>query len=283
MRKDSILALFLALASVLSQTGCEDKTVTPKQTHWDAVRAIISQYPEVFRLDSFDAQQDTLFYREITESNADIEWGELVEEDTSNSGPGPFFPYIDLIWGDSLKGRFHYRFNDRWYQKPIRSIALTDAFFEKWGDDFDPYLGWILQRFGGTVVNSVGTTKNLSFLTLVYDGEEYAFSEPILRNPVKKDSTLIFGKGKQVTIILEPGSSTDDFFYLHVDEGQAYQKIPFTKISEDSLSASWTTTGDPDPNRRYYHAIVDVVSRESVTDTLAAYDSESWAIIYRIE
>ncbi len=79
-----------------------------------------------------------------------------------------------------------------------------------------------------------------------------------------------------------PSSDTTHFFFLHVKEGGTYHKIPFASNGDGTFSTSWTTTG-PDPSGWYCHAIVDIVSRESVTDTLAAYDSESWAIIYRIE
>jgi hypothetical protein len=279
--KSKLIVVLATLTLLLFQAGCEEKTVTPKETHWDAVRAIISEYPEVFRLGSFDTGADTLFYREITESNADIERGELVEEDTSYSGPGPFFPYIDLTWGDSLTGKFHYRFNDKWYEKPIRSIALIDGFFERWGDDYDPHLGWILKRFSGTVISSIGTTKHPSILYVVSSGQNDTITEPRLRIPVKKDSTLVFGPGELVTFTVEPSSDTSDFFFLHVDEGGTPRKIPFSNNGDETLSASWITTSNPD--KLYCHAIVDIVSRESVTDTLADYNSKAWAIIYRIE
>jgi hypothetical protein len=67
-----------------------------------------------------------------------------------------------------------------------------------------------------------------------------------------------------------------------VIEGTTYQEIPFTSNGDGTFSASWTTS-EPDPSGFYYHAIVDMVSRESVTDTLAEYESMAWAIIYKIQ
>ena len=282
MKKIRLLSILAALTLVVFQSGCEDRTVTPKETHWDAVRAIISEYPDVFKVGSYDTESDTLFYREITESNADIEDGKLVEEDTANSGPGPFFPYILLTWGDSLKGNFHYRYNGNWREKPIYSLALTEGFFERWGDDYDPHLGWILKRFSGTVISSVPTTMHPSILYIVSSGVNDTITEPRLRQLVKRDSTLVFGSEELVTFTVWPSSDTSDFFFLHVKEGQTYRKIPFINNHDETLSASWTT-GTADPSVRYCQAIVDIVSRESVTDTLAEYDSKAWAVIYRIE
>ncbi len=187
-----------------------------------------------------------------------------------------------MSWGDSLKGKLHYNFDGTWYEKPILAIALTNAYFEKWGYDSDPYRGWLLKQFSGTVINSVRDTIRFYTLEIESDGVYELLSEPIVLRLVKKDSTLAFGKGKQVTFTIDV-PDTSDFFFLHVKEGESYQKIPFTNNGDETLSASWTTTTDPDLAKGYKHAIVDVVSRESVTDTLAEYNSRAWGIIYKIK
>ena len=277
MRKTIFLFVLSTLLFLLLQTGCEKRTVTPGVTDWDAVKAVISQYPDVFRLGFFDTGSDTFFYREITESDADIEEGHLLEADSVH-----LFDYIILSWCDSLKGKLHYNFDGTWYEKPILAIALTKAYFEKWGYDSDPYRGWLLRQFSGTVINSVRDTIRFYTLEIESDGVYELLSEPILLRLVKKDSTLVFGQGKLVTFTIDV-PDTSDFFFLHVKEGAAYQKSRFTNNGDGTLSASWTTTTDPDLAKGYKHAIVDVVSRESVTDTLAEYNSRAWAIIYKIK
>jgi hypothetical protein len=277
MRKTFFLLVISTLMVLLSQASCDKKTVTPGQTNWDAVKAIVSQYPTVFRLGFFDTEPDTLFYREITGNHADIEQGQLFEADSLH-----LFDYITLTWGDSLRGKFHYNLNGRSYQKPIAAIALNDAYFEKWGYDSDPYRGWLLKQFSGTVVHSVGSTVRLYTLEIESDQVDETLSEPILLRLVKKDSTLWFGMGKQVTFTIDP-QDTSDFFFLHVKEGASYQEIRFANNGDGTLSAGWTTTSDPDLAQGYKHAIVDALSRESVTDTLAEYDSRAWGVIYRIK
>jgi len=278
MRKTFPLWIFLFLS--LFSTGCEKRTIQPKETDWDAVKDIISQYPNVFALGFFDTQPDTPFYREITQSDADIEEGRLYQADDSVH----LFDYITLTWGDSLKGKLHYFFNGRFYEKPISSVALTNAYFEKWGDNYDPYRGWLLKQFSGTVIRSVGTTKKIYTLHILSDGVDVILSEPLLLNLVKKDSTLIFGRGKQVTFTIDvPPSDTSDFIFLHVKEGKGYRKIPFTSNGDGTLSAGWITTTSPDTAKGYHHAIVDMVSRESVDDTTAEYDARAWGVVYQIK
>ncbi|MGB2981367.1 MAG: hypothetical protein WBC77_08975, partial [Candidatus Zixiibacteriota bacterium] len=91
-----------------------------------------------------------------------------------------------------------------------------------------------------------------------------------------------FGRGKQVTFIVEPADTTESLF-LHVKEGEEYQKIPFVREGEGSFAASWTTIEDPKPGKHYYHAIVDLVSRESFASDTTGYEFKAWGIVYRIE
>lgn len=282
MRNAILSSLFITLLFFMFQTGCEKKTVVPKPTHWDAVRDIISENPSIFRLGFYDTQSDTLFYREITENDADIDSGWLVEQDTSHSDETPFFPYIRLFWGDSISGSFHYRYQGSWREKPIVYKTYTRALFEQWGDEYDPKLGWILQRFSGTIITSPSSGMTPSILHILSSGVDEIITEPALVQLAKKDSTMKFGKNQLVTFTIEPYDTTS-FCFLYLKEGSAYQKIPFINNGNETLSASWTTTDSPDPNRRYYHAIVDIIRRESVTDTLYGYNSKAWGIIYRIE
>ncbi len=272
------LLVFFTLFSFLFQINCEKRSTHTGQTDWDAVKEIISQNPDVFVLGFFDTQPDTPFYREITQSDADIKDSVWIHPADSEHP----FDYIPLTWVDRLKGKLHYRFNGESYEKPISTQALTNAYFERWGDIYDPHLGWLLMRFSGTVINSLGTTINLYTLEIVSEGIDTITNESFLLNLVKRDSILVFSKGKQVTFKIDV-SDTSDFFFLHVKEGEAYQKIPFTSMGGGKFSASWTTTTDPNVAKGYHHAIVDVVSQKSVTDTTAEYDSKAWGIIYRIK
>jgi len=269
-----ILSLLMAL---LIQTSCEDRSVTPTETHWDAVKAIVSEYPDVFRLGFYDTEADSPFYRQITSNNPDIEEGILKDADSTH-----LFDYITLTWGDSLKGEFFYRFDGQTRTKPISSVTLTNAYFEKWGEDYDPHRGWLLRQFSGTVINSTDDPKRIYTVEINSEGVYMILSEPLLLKLAKKDSILALGMGKQVTLTIDV-PDTSDFFFLHVKETGTYQKISFPNNGDGTLSASWTTTSNPDLATGYKHAIVDAVSRESVTDTLSDYQSTAWGIVYQIK
>ncbi len=269
--------VWIIVISSLLIFGCEKRTVSPSETDWDAVKSLIAQYPDIFASDIFGTEADTFFYREITSSSADIEVGTLYEADSSH-----MFDYITLTWGDSLKGTFHYQLNGKSYQKPISVIALTSAYFEKWGDNSDPYRGWLFKQVSGTVINSVGTTRQLYTVNIVSEGVDVTLSELDLLKLVKKDSTLIFDKGSQVTFTIDPKDSTD-LLFLHVKEGNTPEKIPFINNGDGTFTVSWTTTTDPDAAEGYQHAIIDVLNRKSVMDSTYKYDSKAWGVLYRIK
>ncbi|UCB51744.1 MAG: hypothetical protein JSV10_07085 [Candidatus Zixiibacteriota bacterium] len=275
MRRTLLLASVCLLMLCLFQASCEKRTVGPVVTDWDAVKEIVSRYPSVFRLGFFGTEPDTeSFYREITSSYADIEEGELF-----NAEPD----YIILTWGDSLLGKLHYDSSGQSHEKPIVFKARTRAYFERLGTINDPDLGWLLRRISGTIMNSPAeTTQAILELRVASEALDTVIWESRMKDLFGIDSTLVFGKEKQVTFVVEPADTTDSLF-LHVREGEAYQKIPFVRVGEETFSASWTTTDSPEPGRHYYHAIVDLVSQESLAADSTEYEFKAWGIVYRIK
>jgi hypothetical protein len=273
--KSALSAILLGvLALFLFQTSCEEKSVGPALTYWDAVKAIISEHPSLFRLGFFDTEPDTeSFYREITSSHADIEEGLFNPGDPDD---------ITLTWSDSVVGKLHYDSSGHPHEKLIVFKTRTRAYFERLGTTQDRNLGWMLRQSSGTVITSMEATREIDELHIISEGVDTLIYESTVMRLVRTDSTLVFGKGKQVTFIVEPADPTDSLF-LHVKEGGTYQKIHFVREGEETFTASWTTIEDPGPGRHYYHAIVDVVSRESLASDTTDYEFKAWGIVYRVE
>jgi len=274
MRRALLTAFSCLLILCLFQAGCEERSTGPVITDWDGVKQIIAQYPSIFNMGLFDVEPDTeSFYREITSSCADIRQGEFHDTDPD---------YITLTWSDSLTGQLHFDSSGQAHEKPIVFKTETKAYFERWGNINDPNLGWLLRRVSGTIMSSMDGSREIDELHIVSEGIDTFIYEPGMTLLVNKDSTIEFGKGKQVTFIVEPGDTTDSLF-LHVMETGEYQKIPFVREEGETFSASWTTIDDPGPGRHYYHAIVDVVSQESLAADSTDYDATAWGIVYRVE
>ena len=269
-----LLIIFLSLLIM----GCEKKSVKPGTTDWDAVKEIVSENPEIFALGIYDTAPDTPFYREITENSPDIDEGKLFEADSSH-----WVDYITLVWTDIIQGKFHYYTNGEWHEKKFMSKTWTNAYFERWGETYDLHRGWILEEFSGTLNWAQGPW--MDSLRITSEGVDTTIPALLLweRNLIKKNNTLVFGPGKQVTFTLfvNPAESTD-FSFLFIKEESSYEKIPFT-YQGGNLSASWVTTSNPDIAKFYYSAIIDMVWRESVTIDTTECRFNASGIVYRIK
>ena len=275
MRRTLSLAFVCLLAFCLLQASCEERTTGPVITDWDVAKEVISQYPGVFRLGFFDTEPDTeSFYRETSSARVDIEEGKIFDGEPD---------YMTLTWTDSLIGRLHYDSSGHPDVKPIVFKTRTWAYFERLGTVNDPNLGWHLRRFSSTIMNSPPeTTKAILDLRIVSEEVDTSIWGLRIKGLFGKDSTLVFGRGKKVAFTVEPTDTTDSLF-LHVKEGEEYEKIPFEREGEGSFAASWITIDNPGPGRHYYHAIIDVVSQESLAADSTEYQFKAWGIIYRIE
>lgn len=277
-----MLTLFL-IVTFLFNSSCEKKsTQGGERTDFDAIKAIIYENPDIFLVDVFDTDKDTsvkpIFFREITSRDFDLDSARRYDADTLH-----YFDYIYAAWGDSMRGALHYFIDGKEYTKSIYAHSVMGAYFEQWGDILDPHRGWLLKKISGNVIASVPTHIIPPVVHITSEGVDIWVSESIVLNMVKKDSVLRFAPGKEVTFTVDSKDISDFFLFLHIGEDGNFRKIPFVDNGDETFSASWTTTSDPNISKGYKHAFVDAVSRDAVTNTTAEYDSKAWGIIYRIK
>ena len=281
MGKNLFMSVLLVIAAFLVNLRCEKKT-TKSETRWDAIRAIINENPDIFLVDVFDTDKDTsvkpIFFRELTSRDFDLDSARRYDADTLH-----YFDYIYAAWGDSMRGVLHYFIDGKEYTKSIYAHSVMGAYFEQWGDILDPHRGWLLKKISGNVIASVPTHIIPPVVHITSEGVDIWVSESIVLNMVKKDSVLRFAPGKEVTFTVDSKDISDFFLFLHIGEDGNFRKIPFVDNGDETFSASWTTTSDPNISKGYKHAFVDAVSRDAVTNTTAEYDSKAWGIIYRIK
>ncbi len=273
-----ISALFLVVTFALN-LSCEEKTTkSDLRTHFDAIKEIINENPDIFLVDVFDTSVNPVFFREITSRDFDLENASIEEPD-----PGHDFRYVEPDWVDSIKGVLHYFIDGEEYTKPIHAYSKMVAYFEQWGEIYDPHWGWLLKKISGNVIASVPSHVMPPVVHITSEEVDTFFSETAVLNLVKKDSVLHFAPGKEVTFTVESDLVSDFFLFLHIGEDGNFRKISFVDNGDGTSSASWTTTNDPKIAEGYKHAFVDAISRDAVTDTTAEYNSKTWGIIYRIK
>jgi hypothetical protein len=85
-----------------------------------------------------------------------------------------------------------------------------------------------------------------------------------------------FGVGDSLTFkIFEPDTSR--VCYLHYWKGGNYRKAPFT-LAGDTLVAGCRISGSG-----YHHLFIDILDRETVYDSSAAYSANAWGILFKVE
>jgi hypothetical protein len=284
MRKNFLISALLMVVFSLFNLSCEEKTTRGgERTDFEAIKAIIYENPDIFLVDVFDTDKDTsvnpVFFREITSTDFDLDSARRYEADSLH-----LFDYIYAAWGDSMRGALHYFIDGKEYTKSIYAHSVMGAYFEQWGDVFDPHRGWLLKKITGNVIASVPTHIIPPPVHITSEEVDIWLNEEfIVKNMVKKDSVLYFVPGKKVTFTVDSDLISNFFLFLHIGEDGNFKKILFVDNGDGTSSASWTTTNDPNIAKGYKHVFVDAVSRESVTDTTAEYDSKAWGIIYKIK
>lgn len=286
MGKNLLILALLIVALVSFNSSCEKKTTqSGERTDWDAIKAIIYENPDIFLVDVFDTSVNPVFYRETTSRNFDLDSARRYDADSLHS-----FAHIYAAWGDSMRGTFHYFMDENEYTKPIYAHSVMGAYFEKWGYDSDSHRGWLLKKISGNVITSVDTnSRELHSLHITSNSVDTVLYQHDILNLVKfsrwlphKDSTLSFGMGEEVTFTVQPKSTTD-YLFLHFGEDGNFQKFPFLSNGDGTFSRTCTTTSQPDIAEGYKHVFVEAISRATLTDTTAKYDSKAWGIIYRIK
>jgi hypothetical protein len=284
----SITILLIGLL-FLFNLSCEEKsTQGGERTDFEAIKAIANENPDIFKTDIFDTQKDTtvnpVFFREITSRDFDLDTARRYDADSAHP-----VDYIHAAWGDNMEGIFHHFIDEEEYTKSFSAHSVMSAYFEKWGENFDPHRGWLLRKISSNVITSSDTiSRQIYTLRITSSGMDTVLNEIRVLNLVRianilnTDSTLHFGMGDTVTFTIEPKYS-DNVLFLHVGEDGNFKKIPFVDNGDESFSASWVTTTDSNIAKGYKHAFVDVISPKTLTDTTSKYDSKAWGIIYRIK
>ncbi|MCJ7458755.1 MAG: hypothetical protein MUP17_07170 [candidate division Zixibacteria bacterium] len=249
------------------------KPDTPSYTDVDAIKDYINYNPDIFLADVFDTLRVAPFFREIT--NKDY-WIGIVFHNPDSIN---FLKSADVSWEDSIQGVFHTFISGKEYLKNFKAFSRVKAYFEQWGNSGDLYRGWLLIKISNVQIYSPLTSVGFGNLQFDTSGASNNLS---LSGLFELKNVLQLRKSTSVTFTIEPLYATDRY-YLHIYEGGAWKKIPFTQGTGNDFSASWTTGFSTQDLNVYKHAYIDGLSSKTVDDTLSRYNSNAWGIIYKIK
>ena len=265
--------IFLGIIFLLSFSLTCKKPDTPSYTDVDAIKDYINYHPDIFSVDAFDTSRAAPFFREITGRDY---W---VRIDFHNADSLHLLKSANVSWEDSIQGVFHTFISGTEYKKIFKAFSRIQAYFEQWGNSGDLYRGWLLIKISNVQIYSPLTSVGFGNLQFDTSGASNNLS---LSGLFELKNVLQLRKSTSVTFTIEPMYATDRY-YLHIYEGGAWKKIPFTQGTGNDFSASWTTGFSTQDLNVYKHAYIDGLSSKTVDDTLSRYNSNAWGIIYKIK
>lgn len=283
-------SVFLILVLVcLALSGCPKKPTFPFYPDRDAIVDMMTEdLPDIFNTQIIDLTVpdtmllSTAYWREIDSV------GRRVVVSFFYEGTPHEIPLAEVAVLDSMFGYFHLITEDTSYtpprrvraKKPLRELATIQAKFEKWGEDKDPWKGWILTDISGVEIHSEVSSRYLSSVTLqALSVGELTLTGGQIQNAQTISDVPGFSPGESVNLNATCGDSTD-IVVMHYDASEKLTKQEMYPIGEKTFRGSFSTP----ESGGYYHLAVDVTSLSTVTsEDTTVYDSRRWGILYKVD
>jgi hypothetical protein len=275
MLRKYVLLIFLAvLLSAISSCEKSTKEEGPANDP-EAIEALVSYYSTVFKSDVFDTIKDTsfspVFYREIKKRDF------FIKIDIYDAPPETIFTkYARAVLTDSIEGVFHLFLNDKEYQKDFKAVSKVEGYFERWGEAWDDFRGWLLKKVAGNRIYSVPGISVTMSLELISPSGSETLSPSSITSLIGTRQLRSFNPGDSLTLKIT-GSAESQVFYLHFWKDGQYRKRPFV-LEADTLFSGCTISGSG-----YQHLFIDVLNYETVYNSEVEYRSDAWGVLFKVE
>jgi hypothetical protein len=197
------------------------------------------------------------------------------------------YPYAYVSITDTLYGFFHILGKDSvgnriHLAKPLKEVAKANAYFEKRGNNNQPYRGWRLIEISNMLFYSAPTcTRTIEsvHITTTSSGYDLTLYPEDMLETMSLDSVLTFQIGDSVTLTVSTGDASDSV-YLHVWHFFQFLRESFHNNGDGTFSGTWLipTSADLLP---WYHCAIDVIEHSTI-DGDGIYDSRSWGLTFKI-
>ena len=241
----------------------------------EAIEALVSYYSTIFKTDVFDTIKDTsfspVFYREIKKRDF------FIKIDIFDAPPETIFTkYARAVLTDSIEGVFHLFLNDTEYQKNFKAVSKVEGYFERWGETWDDYRGWLLKKVAGNRIYSVPGISVTMTLELISPSGSETLSPSSITSLTGTRELRSFSPRDSLTLKII-GSAESQVFYLHFWKDGRYHKRPFV-LEADTLFSGCTVSGSG-----YQHLFIDVLNYETVYNSEVEYRSDAWGVLFKVK
>ena len=264
----SLFVLFLGMFLL----SCEKSTKSegPK-TDLEAIEALINYYSSIFKVDTFNTLEDTVFYREIKKKEY------YIDIEITDAPPETIYTKIaNVVFIDSMEGVFHLFLNGTEYQKDFKAVSKVRGYFEKWGENWDDFRGWFLKRVAGNNIYSIPTISASMLLRVESPSGDHILSADNIVSLTQIRDLRTFGVADSLNLkIYQP--DTTRLFYLHYLKDGNYQKVPFARDG-DTLRTYCKINASG-----YQHFFIDILDYSTVHDNDAVYKSNALGVLFNAD
>jgi hypothetical protein len=166
----------------------------------------------------------------------------------------------------------------------------TDEGVMRWAKDFDdhgtrrlvfqkvrptlrPHRGWKLVALSGVAIESAGTTRAIRSVRVQARGVDQTITN--VTDLVRVGALLNLPNESEVVVTVATGDATDSVF-LHLRHDR--RRMELENHGDGTFSGHYMTG----PGRGPRHAVVDVLSQDTLYDDTAPYDNVAWGFTYLV-
>jgi len=276
MLKRYLILIFLSGFVLAGIFSCEKSTENegPKNDP-EAIEALVSYYSSIFKADVFDTIKDTafspVFYREITKRDF------FIKIDIHDAPPETIFTkYANMVLTDSIEGVFHLFLDGKEYKKDFKGASTVSGYFERWGEAWDDYRGWLMKKVAGNHIFSIPGLPESMVLQIISPSGVNILTPYSITSKTQIREVLSFSAGDSLTLKIY-NLNPSQAFYLHYWKDGAYRKRPFV-AENDTLTTRCQISGSG-----YQHLYIDILGYNTVHDSTAAYSSNAWGTLFKVD
>ncbi len=289
----------LAAALALLAAGCDENPAAVNQD-LAAIRDLIAAEADFFTVDLFSAEgaedPDTPIPGRILADIVPWRWGRQileVERDIDISIDSSADPAVATVtWNATLTGLLHIiDTTGTAHAKDLEDNAVRYATFVRAGNVTGPNRGWRMTSISGTTIVSNPHTVGITGVTLTTTGGfDTTFTD--VSTLVAREDIPVFAAQDTVTLTVTTGNP-DDIVLIHYPAWAAghndrhHVRSRMRNNGNGTFSSGWVTRGMVWRNGQLRNPVryvtIEVLSRSTLFDDTAPYDSVSWSFVYRVD
>jgi hypothetical protein len=288
----------LSAALILLAVGC-DENPTALDNDLSAIQELILEEADFFTADLFSAEgaedPDTPVPGRILTDIVPWRWGRQILEVVRNieisiddsADPAT----ASVTWNATLNGLFHIiDTTGTAYSKDLEDNAVRYATFSRSGNPDGPRRGWRLTSISGTTIVSNPNTVSITGVHLTTSGGlDTTFTD--VSTLVAKEDVPVFTARDTIMVTVTTGND-DDIVLIHYPawatghNNRHHVRRRMRNNGDGTYSTGWVARGYVWRNGQLRnparHVTIEVLSRSTIFDDVAPYDSVAWGMVYRV-